>query len=196
MKIWATSKLILWFMAIWIAIFVAVLLVISIMGGGERVSAEAILMLSVIVCSALATVGLSEIVVSFEYVHAWRREFVAHSLLGCGSIAAAYLLAILSEVSIGWIATVLAPYALLFGVAQIRVGLMIPGLRQQSRAFLLCGAIEIVFGILLLASLILGPAWAVSVLGATACGTLLQFVPFLLAESTDPNVTIPAKGSR
>jgi hypothetical protein len=174
-----SHKLVLGFIAAWIVLFIGVLFLFHAHWDETRVEAEVILVLTLTVAAALGYVGTGEIIVGAIFGPAHRREFITYLLLGSLSLISGLFLAVSTDDSLKLIALLVAPHALLFGLALFRLSRAVPHHAQYARALVVCGAAELLCGFALAGAYWLTDARIVSLLGLTAVVSLLQLIPFL-----------------
>ena len=173
-------RLVLIFITAWIAIFLYVLYALGAHRSEIKVEAEGILLLTNLVAAAFVYVGMGEILAAATFGPPHRKEFTAYLLLGEFSVIAGFFLLFNAVASLPTIAVILAPYALLFGVAELR---MAPGFAhhpRQATALYVCGALELGCGVLLATGHYWTDIQLIRLLTITAIASLLQLVPFVL----------------
>ena len=171
-------RLILWLMAVWIALFVGVLFIFHVRADGFRAEAEIMMLLTVIVGAAFAYMGTAEVIVGANFGLAHRTEFLTYLALGAFSLICGVSLALSTEQSLKLAAVLVFPFALLFGLAQVRIA---HGLTRHAArwSFRMCGIAELLCGIVLAGAPWYSDQAVVAILGLTAFGSLLQLIPFL-----------------
>jgi len=174
-----SHKIVFALVAMWLVIFLVILFLLDLHHYSERVEAEIILVLSIAVTSALGYIGIAEIVVALQLGRSHRRELIAYLVLGVLSLMGSVLLALTTQVSLSRIALVISPYAIFFGLFQLRLGSGLPRHPAQARSLKICGISEVASGVLMACGFLLSDANVITLLGVTATSTLLQLFPFL-----------------
>ena len=165
--------------AMWLVISLVILFLLDLHHYTERVEAEIILVLSIAITSALGYTGLVEIVVGLQFGASHRRELITYLALGTLSLLSSILVALTTQLSLSRIALIIAPYAIFFGLFQLRLSC---GLRRhpaQARSLKICGISEVASRILMACGFLLSETNVITLLGVTAASTLLQLFPFL-----------------
>jgi len=172
-------RLIIIFIAGWITIFLYILFALGVHRSEARVEAEAILLLTNLVAVAFVYVGMGEIMVAATFGPPHRKEFTAYLVLGELSLITGFALLFTAEASLPMIALIVAPYAILFGLAELRMARGLVHHPRQATGLYICGALEIGTGGLLLRSHYWSEVLIVRLLTMTAIASLLQLLPFV-----------------
>ena len=175
-----SHKIVFALIAMWLVIFLVILFLLDLHHYSERVEAEIILVLSIAVTSALGYIGLAEIIVGLQLGASHRRELITYLILGTVSLLGSILLSLTTQLSLSRIAIVISPYAIFFGLFQLRLGSGLSRHPAQARSLKICGITEVGSGILMACGFLLSDANVITLLGVTAASTLLQLFPFLL----------------
>ena len=173
-------------LAMWLMIFLVILLFFEAHRYTSRLEAEVILVLSIAVTSALGYIGLAEIIVGFQFGRVHRRELVTYLVLGTISLLTGIMLALTTPLRLAFIAIAVAPHAILFGLLQLRLSRGLTRHRSHARSLKVCGVIDILSGIVLACGFFLSDVNVITLLGVTAAITLLQLFPFLLFPRRGP----------
>jgi len=174
-----SHKVIASLLAGWLAVFIAMLFFLGAFRTQARVEVEVILVLNMTVCAALGYMGLADLIVGIELGSPHRREIGIYLTMGIACLASSILLSLTTKVSLGLIAILVSPHAILFGVAQIRLSSRMNSHPTQARALRICGILELACGVCMVIAYRLSDANIVTLLGVTAVFTLLQLFPFL-----------------
>ena len=162
------------------ASFVALMFHMRISLMDERVKEIAALILLISAAGALITLSALEGSIALEFTRKHPREFHGYLLLGAFSLVAGLYLGISEAASLQTVALVASPYAFLFGLAQLRIGLHLAHHGSYRNLFTLNGAIEIMIGGVLLFAARSPVEEAATILGYASVLTAMQIVPFLL----------------
>lgn len=173
-------RVVLAVLAFVIAAFVALLLYLHPSLESERLEAVASLILVVVAAAAFVAVGAVEETIAFIFGRSHRRELLSYLLLGLASIASGLFLTFSDRASLQTVAFVVAPNALLFGAAELRMAQHLSHHPRQKRGLLLCGLCELALGIALVCGWKLPTQDVATLLGLTAIVSLLQLLPLLL----------------
>lgn len=172
-------KIVFSLVAMWLVIFLVILFLLDAHRYRDRLEAEAVLVLSIVVTSALGYLGLAEIIVGLQFGKSHKRELVTYLVLGMLSLVSGIVLALTTPIRLALISLAVAPHAILFGLFQLRLSRALSHHAAQSQSLRVCGLAEILSGLLLACGFFLSDTNVVSLLGATAAATLLQLAPFL-----------------
>jgi len=172
-------RLVLIFITAWIAIFLYILFALGVHRSEARVEAEAILLLTNLVAVAFVYVGMGEIMAAATFGPPHRKEFTTYLLLGELSLITGFGLLLVEKATLPTVALIIAPYAILFGLAELRMARGLAHHPRQATALYVCGALEIGTGCLLLVSHYWSEVLIVRLLTMTAIASLLQLLPFV-----------------
>lgn len=181
-----SHRIIFFLIAMWLVIFIIGLFFLDAHRYADRIQAEIILVLSISIDSALAYVGMAEIIIGLQFGGVHRRELTTYLLLGTLSLLSGILLALTTPLRLALIALVVSPHAILFGLLQLRLSSGLSRHPPQARSFKVCGVIDVLSGVLLACSFFLSDVNVVRLLGATAASALLQLFPFLFFPKRNP----------
>ena len=166
-------------LAIVLIVFVTFLLHIRPSLADERLEVIASLLVVVVVAAALASMGMIEGTMAFQFGTTHKRELLSYLLLGVLSLASGLYLALSETASLQAISLVAAPYALLFGLGELRIAQHFERHPQYRKGLVLCGLIEIALGFALVAGSRLSSEGAATLLGYVAALSILQLLPLL-----------------
>lgn len=172
-------RLVLIFVAGWIAIFLYVLFASGVHRSEARVEAEAILLLTNLVAGAFVYVGMGEIVAAATFAPPHRREFTAYLLLGEIALITGFAVLFNATASLRTVAIIVAPYPILFGLAELRMARGLAHHRRQATALYVCGVLELASGVVLATGHSWNDVQLLRLLTITAIASLLQLLPFV-----------------
>lgn len=172
-------RLVLIFIAGWIAIFLYVIFAAGIHRSEARVEAGAVLLLTNLVAAAFVYVGMGEVLAASAFRPPHRKEFTAYLLLGEFSLITGFVLLFNASASLPTVAVIIAPYAFLFGLAELRMARGLGHHPRQATALNVCGALELGCGIALATAYFWSEVELIRLLVVTAIASLLQLAPFI-----------------
>lgn len=146
----------------------------------ERLEAITSLITVILVASGFVMMGAVEEVVAFQFGIKHKREFLSYLLLGFVSIVSGLYLAISETASLQTIALVVAPHALLFGVAELRMAQHLQHHPGQRRGLFISGLCETGLGVALVYGWAMSNERVAMLLGYAAIISILQLLPLLL----------------
>ncbi|SEB63891.1 hypothetical protein [Terriglobus roseus] len=183
-------RFVLSILSLWIAIFIALLVLLGVEDTDAKVAVEVILLYSIVVSAGFVGVGLVELMAALDLGQSHRREVAGYSALASVALASGIFLATRPDVSLRTISLVVAPHALLLGLAQLRMSGHLRRHRVQRIALAVCGFVDLAAALALAGTLFMSSEWLiVKMLGLTAITALLQFVPILFMQEPNPRVS-------
>lgn len=181
----STHKLTLSFIALWIAGFLALVFLLGAHRSETRLQAEVVIVLTIVVAAAMFQLGGTALVGAGILGRHHRREFNIYLGLGSLALLLAAVLTLTTNDSMGRIALTVAPFPLLFGIAEMRIARGLSHHPRQANALRITGAAEVACSIALLASFHFSEANALRVITVTALATLFQLIPFVMFGPRD-----------
>ncbi|HEV2275296.1 MAG TPA: DUF308 domain-containing protein [Acidobacteriaceae bacterium] len=145
----------------------------------ERLETIASLVLVVAAAAALVTMGMVEETIAFQFGRRHKRELLSYLVLGLISIASGLYLAISQTASLQTVGFFTAPFALLFGLAELRIASHLRHHPGYRRAILSGGLVELGMGVALLFGSRLSNESTAILLGYLAVLSILQLLPFV-----------------
>jgi hypothetical protein len=170
--------------AVVLTIFVSVLIYLDPLLQSKLLDTIGATILIAVAALAFLAVGAVEEVIAYRFGQRHRRELLAYLFLGLVSIASGVFLSFSHKASLQTVALVVAPYAALFGLGELRIARHLAHHPPQRRALVVCGLCEIALAMSLLAAWRLPSRGVPVLLGLTAIVSLAQVLPLLLF-STD-----------
>jgi hypothetical protein len=167
--------------AVWIFIFLYVVFALGAHRSDVRIEVEGVLLLTILVAAALCYVGMTGLILGGVFGANHRREVGTYLSVGLLALILAAVLTFTREQSMAMISATVAPFALLFGFAELRLARGFSQHHRQARALFLCGFLEMSCGILLVLAAVhlFDEISALRLIALTAMISLLQLVPFL-----------------
>jgi uncharacterized membrane protein HdeD (DUF308 family) len=173
-------RLVLGIFTILLVAFVGFLFYLTPSLAGEKLEAITSLIIVILVASAFVMMGVIEEVVAFQFGIKHKREFLSYLLLGLVSVVSGLYLAISETASLQTIALVVAPHALLFGVAELRMAQHLRRHPGPRRGLFISGLCEMGVGIALVYGWTMSNEHVATLLGYAAILSILQLLPLLL----------------
>jgi hypothetical protein len=176
-------RFVLSILSLWIAIFIGLLALVGVRDTSARVAVEVILLFSIVVSAGFVGVGLIEVMAAIELGWTHRRETVIYCGLAVIALASGIFLVTRPSVSLQTISLIVAPHALLLGLAQLRMSAHLSHHPAQRKALAVCGFFDLLAALALAGAEFVDSEWLiVKILGLTAVTALLQFLPLLFMQ--------------
>ena len=172
--------------------FVAGVFYLNAQPGAEDREAAVSLIVVLAVAVSFTYMGMAEGMVALYFGVRHRRESAVYLLLGLVSVASGLYLAALHMESLQIVAVVVAPHALLFGLAELRIARGMERHRRERRALVVCGWCELGLGVVLLAGYRMGSHQVAELLGIVAFLTVLQLISLLLFRDVHGSAELKA----
>ncbi|AFL87426.1 hypothetical protein Terro_1106 [Terriglobus roseus DSM 18391] len=144
------------------------------------VEASVALSLEIAAATGLVAVGIAEGILAFEFGATHRREILTYLVLGVTSVVCGLYLTLTQSSSLKTVALVVAPHALLFGVAQLRVSRHLGHHPVVRTALITWGLSEVLMALALIVVSRVSDAASAGLLAYVAAMTALQLIGFLM----------------
>ena len=152
------------------------------------IEASVSMIVVIVVATALVYMGMAEEIIALQFGTKHRRELWAYVLLGSLSIASGLYLALSETATLGTIALIVSPHALVFGIAEFRISQRVLHHPKIRKTLLLFAACEVELGIALIIGFRMSDSHLASLLACGAAITSLQLLGDLIYKNQAPQL--------